>query len=108
MMDNPNNKQFGEINKYIKALDSRLSIPKFDAERQSLEILRRSFTRNSNASLPRQNSLSKSPKRLVNPESPRNLQEGTKLKSYLDQGLNSGSVMKLQNASSPRDMKSQN
>jgi hypothetical protein len=33
MMDNPNNKQFGEINKYIKALDSRLSIPKFDAER---------------------------------------------------------------------------
>jgi len=33
MMDNPNNKHVGEINKYIKALDNRLSIPKFDADR---------------------------------------------------------------------------
>ena len=33
MRDNPTNQQSNEINKYIKALDSRLSIPKFDAER---------------------------------------------------------------------------
>ena len=33
MMDNPNNSHLHEINKYIKALDSRLSIPKFDEER---------------------------------------------------------------------------
>ena len=73
MMDNPNNKHVGEINKYIKALDNRLSIPKFDADRQSLEIMRRSFTRNSNTSLPRHNSMSRSPKRVANPESPRDL-----------------------------------
>jgi len=48
MMDNPNNQHMNEINKYIKALDSRLSIPKFDPERQSIEIMRRSFHKNSN------------------------------------------------------------
>jgi len=59
-IDNQNNAQLGEINKYIKKLDSRLSIPKYDVERQSLEILRRSLSKqkNSNKSLNRNGSLS--------------------------------------------------
>lgn len=108
MMDNPNNQHLSSINKYVKAMDSRLSIPKFDPDRQSVEILRRSPQgRKSNLSLlPRQNSTSPEMK---SPMNRKNDPPSSKLKSFLNQGLNEGSVMKLPNvAESPSLMKSQN
>lgn len=95
-MDNQNSTQLNEINKYMKKLDSRLSVPKYDPDRQSLEILRRSLSKQkySNKSLKRNGSVSPRDQSLTvnggQKSSAKNLQ------SYLDQGINTDSIMKLE------------
>ena len=48
LQDNPSNTQLGEINKYIRSLDKRLSIPKFtDENGYSPRMLKNIIKRNS-------------------------------------------------------------